>query len=77
MSVKDQIKARVDTLDENEELEVLGVLSRMEAKRRAKETPSLFDRLLEHQFDGPPDLSENFDRYASGELKWEKDEENE
>lgn len=71
MSVKDQIKARVDALDENEELKVLGVLDQLAAQRQVNEKPGLFDQLLEHQFDGPPDLSINFDRYASGELRWD------
>ena len=73
MSVKEQIKARVEQLDEAEELQVVAVLDQLESARQTQEK-SLFDQLLEIQIDAPPDFSVNLERYASGELPWPKAE---
>ncbi len=69
MSTRERIQAQLDTLTD-EELESVYVLIKqfIEAQREPK-PKSLMGALRDIQFDGPPDFSENFDLYTSGEKR--------
>jgi len=65
MTIKDLIKAEVDKVEEERLDELYGIVR--EYSRDKDSEPTLMDRLMQIQIDGPEDLAANFDLYLSGE----------
>jgi hypothetical protein len=65
MTMKDLIKAEVDKVEEERLGELYEVVRRYSCVENPQ--PTLMDKLMEIQIDGPEDFAANFDLYLSGE----------
>lgn len=64
MTVREEIIAKVQNLPENVLPEIYEFVEKIAEKENK---PSFMERLRQIKIEGPPDFSENFDLYASGE----------
>jgi hypothetical protein len=67
MTIKDLIKAEVDKVEEQRLDELYTVVRKY--SRVEGSAPTLMDRLMQIQIDGPEDLAASFDLYVSGEKR--------
>ena len=70
MTIRERLHQEIERIPEESLDEILRVV---ETVTRPQTEPRKGERILEYlmrnQFDGPPDLSENLDLYASGEKR--------
>ena len=72
MSIKEQLLAEIDRLDEPK-LQAVFEYARSIASKNgaASRKPGVLSALREIQIDGPPDFSENFELYMTGEKSFD------
>lgn len=67
-TIKEAIVSKIEKLSESGLAEVYEVVEKIEERENE---PSLLERLSKIRIQGPPDLAENFELYASGEKIWD------
>jgi hypothetical protein len=64
---KEFIKAEIDRVDEDRLDELYNLIRRFTRQKSSTGKPTLMDRLMEIEIDGPEDFSSHFDLYLNGE----------
>jgi hypothetical protein len=64
---KEFIKAEIDRVDEDRLDELYNLVRRFTQQKNGQEKPTLMDRLMEIEIDGPEDFASQFDLYLNGE----------
>jgi hypothetical protein len=64
---KEFIKAEIDRVDEDRLDELYDLIRRFTREEGSKQKPTLMDRLMQIQIDGPEDFASNFEQYLNGE----------
>lgn len=71
MTIKEQITARIESLQENELNELFEIIENFVKSKSgsqvSQEKPSLMSRLRKIEIDAPADFSTNLDQYLNGE----------
>ena len=70
MTIRERIVEKVQNLPESALNDVYDLVEKIEEKENA---PSLMERLSKIRISAPPDFSENFDLYASGEKNFDEE----
>jgi len=70
MTIRERIVEKVQNLPERALHDVYEIVERIEAKENG---PGLLERLNKIRISAPPDFSENFDLYASGEKNFDEE----
>jgi hypothetical protein len=71
MTTKDMIQAQLEGLDERTLVKLYRMVKEVAEARRAQPKISFMEKLRGVSFEGPPDFSENLDKYLSGEKRVE------
>jgi hypothetical protein len=69
MSIKERIHAAIETVSDDDLDELLRIVQKFTSPPTAVPGESIMDKLQRIQIEGPPDFSENFDQYVSGEKR--------
>jgi hypothetical protein len=64
---KEFIKAEIDRVDEDRLDELYDLVRRFTRAKGSREKPTLMDRLMKIEIDGPEDFASHFDQYLNGE----------
>jgi hypothetical protein len=64
---KEFIKAEIDRVEEDRLDELYSLIQRFTRHKSGTEKPTLMDRLMKIEIDGPEDFSSQFDLYLNGE----------
>ena len=65
MTIKERVKAEIDTLSDEQVDELYGLLQEV---KKPKKSSNFFDVALSLKLDGPPDFSERIEEYLYGDF---------
>ena len=71
MTTRELLHAEIENLSDEKINEIYNLIKKTDQAKALPKEPSIFSKLLKIKIDAPPDFSENFELYASGEKRIE------